>query len=456
MKAVKVILVVVAVLIGLVILTVCAGIFFTNRYLQTAAFKESVLKSAHDELGADVRIDELHASLFSGVELRGVTIGNPPGFTGNMVTAEAFVLRYRLWPLLSRRVEIEQLSLDKPVITLARGDKGDWNYEKFGAKEAKETEAKPGSAAAQPAAPAKPAGATSLDVVLSKLAIANGTVSMVSEKNEPLVTLGGINFSSSVSLIDNKLAGNGKAGIDKINLSNQLMVEKVGTPVMFDSDQVKLSALSGTLAKGALTGDVALKISEGFQYTVNLQVKDCDIATFFQDAGKKQVLSGTLKANVALTGTGGLPTIIGNGRAEIDNGQLMEIPLVNLLATILQIDALRELKFSECLVEFSISNNVMQTPVIRLTSPGIQITGKGSVALDTHALNHNMTLTFPKGALDRSPVEILNLFVAQPDGSLALNFKVTGTYDHPKTDLGKSVLKGIGQQLLEQGQKFLK
>lgn len=447
MKAVKIILVVVAVLVGLVILTVCAGIFFTDRYLQTAAFKESVLKSAHDELGADVRINELHASLFSGVELRGVTVGNPPGFTGNMVTAEAFVLRYRLWPLLSRRVEIEQLSLDKPVITLARDDKGDWNYEKFGAKD---SAAKPESAGAKPAAPAKPAGATSLDVVLSKLAIANGTVSMVSEKNEPLVTLGGINFSSSVSLIDNKLAGNGKAGIDKINLSNSLTVEKVGTPVMFDSDQVKLSALSGTLAKGALAGDVALKISNGFQYTVNLQVKDCDIATFFQEAGKKQVLSGTLKATVALTGTGGLPTIIGNGRAEIDNGQLTEIPVVNLLATVLQFDALHDLKFSECVVEFSISNNVMQTPVIRLTSPDIQITGKGSVALDTHALKHNLTLTLPKGALDRSPIEILNLFAEQPDGSLALNIKVTGTYDHPKTDLGKSLLKGIGQQLLQQ------
>jgi len=123
-KAVKVILIVVAVLVALVILVVGAGIFFTDRYLQSAAFKETVLKTAHDELGADVRIEEMHASLFSGVELRGVVVGNPAGFGGNLVTAEAFVLRYRLWPLLRRRVEIEQLSLDKPVITLARNDAG--------------------------------------------------------------------------------------------------------------------------------------------------------------------------------------------------------------------------------------------------------------------------------------------------------------------------------------------
>jgi len=435
------------VLVVLVVLVVGAAVFFTDRYLHTPVFKEAVLKSAHEELGADVRIEELHASLFSGVELRGVVVGNPPGFTGNLMTAEAFVLRYRLWPLLHRRVEIEQLSLDKPVITLARNDAGGWNYEELGAKEGK---AKPATATPQPAAPAKSAAATSLDVVLSKLAIDRGTVSMVSEKNKPLVTLEGINFSSSVSLLDNKLAGTGKAGIDKISLVDALFVEKVGTPVTFDADQVKLTALSGTLAKGALAGDVALKISDGFQYIVNLQVKDSDMGTFFQEAGRKAVLSGTLKATVAVKGTGGLPTISGNGRAEIDDGKLMEIPLLDLLATVLQIDMLHDLKFSQCLVEFSISNNVMQTPVIRLTSPEIQITGKGSVSLDDHSLHHNMTLTFTKGVLDRYPDEIRNVFTEQPDGSRALDFKVTGTYDKPKTDLGKRILKGIGQQLLQQ------
>lgn len=452
MKAVKVILIIVAVLAALVIVVVGTGIFFANRYLESPAFKDAVLKAAREELGAEVRIDELHASLFSGVELRGVAVGNPPGFAGNVVTAEAFVLRYRLWPLLRRRVEIEQLSLDKPVITLARDDKGDWNYEKFGAKEGG---AKPAAAAPPPAAPARSATGTSLDIVLSKLAIARGAVSMVSEKNQPLVTLAGVNFSSSVSLIGNKLAGTGQAGIDKISLVDALFVEKVATPVTFDSDQVKLAALSGKLAKGTLAGDVALKLSNGFQYIVNLQVKNSDVATFFQEAGKKPVLSGTLKANVAMTGTGGLPTIIGNGRAEIDDGKLMEIPLLNLLATLLQIDALRDLKFSECVLEFSISNNVMQTPVIRLTSPQIQITGKGSVSLDDHSLNHDMRLTFAKGALDRTPTEIRNLFTEQPDGSLALDFKVTGTYDSPKTDLTKRIVKGVGQQLLEKGLKQL-
>ena len=454
MKTVKIISIIVAVLIVLVLTLVGAGIYFTNRYLQSPAFKEKVLKTARAELGADVRIDGFQASLFSGVELRGVTIGNPAGFAGNLLTADAFILRYRLLPLLSRRVEIEQLSLDRPVITLAQNDKKEWNYESIGAK-GSATNPTPTEVKPTPVTPTKSETAAPLDIVLSKLAITQGTVSLVSDKDKAIVKLEGINFSSAVSLIDNKLAGTGKAGIDKINLADALFVEKVATSVTLGSDGVKLAPLSGKFADGTLAGDLAVKLSDGFKYTVNLQVKDADVAKFLQEAGTKPVMSGKLTAATALAGTGGLPTIVGNGRAEIDGGQLMEIPILNLLATLLQMDALHDLKFSECVLEFSISNNVMQTPVIRLTSPQVQIIGKGFVALADYSLNHDLTITFAKGTLDRVPKEILNLFTEQSDGSLALSFHVSGPYNSPKTDLTARIAQGVGQQLIEKGLRKL-
>ena len=461
MKAVKVIVLVVAGLIALGVLLVVIGVYLTNRHLQSPAFKQEALNAAREELGVDVRIDELHASLFSGVALRGVTIGSPPNFPGNLVTAEAFVLRYRLLPLLRQRIEIDELLLDKPVITLARNDKGEWNYEKIGAT--KGSEPKPASPAPSTAAPvktetpaqAKPETAVPLDVVLSKLAIRQGAVSMISEKNKPLVKLDGINFSSSVSLMANQLAGTGKAGIDKVSLSDSLFVDNAGALVALGSDQMKLSSLSGQVADGKISGDVVVKFGTGLEYIVNLQLRGSDVAKLLQQARTKPVLSGKLNITTALDGTGGLPTIVGTGRVEIADGKLMEIPVLNLLIMILQIDALRDLAFTECVVEYSISNNVMQTPVIRVTSPQVQITGKGTVSLADDTLNHDMRITFAKGALDRTPSEIRGLFAEQPDGSLALNFKVTGPYDSPKTDLTKRITQNLGQQLLEKGLRKL-
>jgi hypothetical protein len=336
-----------------------------------------------------------------------------------------------------------------------RNDKDEWNYEKIGAKGTeteRKSEAMPAASTGKPGMAAPP-----LDIILSKLAITQGTMAMVDEKNKPLVKLDGINFSSAVSFRDGKLSGDGEAGIDKIGVANALFVEKAGTPVTFGTDQVNLSALSGRIANGALSGNVAVQYSGGFKYIVNLQVKDGDVATFLQEAGQKQVLTGRIKASVALQGTAGLPTIVGNGRAEIDNGQVTEIPLLNLLGTLLQIDVLRELKFTECVLEFSLSNNVMQTPVVRLVAPQVQIAGRGSVSLEDHSLNQNMTLTFARGVLDRTPGEIRGLFTEQTDGSSTLDFKVTGTYDSPKTDLTGRLIKGVGRQLLDKGlQQFLK
>jgi len=126
-----------------------------------------------------------------------------------------------------------------------------------------------------------------------------------------------------------------------------------------------------------------VKLGDVFQYIINLQIKDADVAKFLQDAGTKAGNERQACGNHRADRRGGLPTIVGNGRMEIDGGQLTQIPILNLLATLLQMDALRNLKFSECVMEYSISNNVMQTPVIRIISPELQITGKGSVSLAT-------------------------------------------------------------------------
>jgi hypothetical protein len=165
---------------------------------------------------------------------------------------------------------------------------------------------------------------------------------------------------------------------------------------------------------------------------------------------KRVFSSGRLQVNTTLAGTGGLSTMTGSGKIEITGGQLVDIPVLNVVGALLQVPVLQSLKFDECVVEYAISNNVMTTPVVRLKSPQVQITGHGTVTLDDYALKHTLTLALAKDALDRAPKEARNLFSERPDGLLALDFKVWGPYDKPKTDLDKRLLKGIGEQLLPQ------
>lgn len=437
----KTLLKILVVLVVLAAVLVAGGLWYANRYVQTPAFKQRVLAAARSAVGTEVAINDLRVSLWEGLALRGVTVANPAGFKGSLLTAEAFTLRYRLLPLLRKKLEITELSLVAPVVTLAKNDKGEWNYDKLGGAPTTGT------------APAKTGGTTAspVDIEISKIALSRGAVTMLGDKGKALVTVQGLDFASAISLAGNKLSGTGKAGVTTVNVADSLMVRSFAAPVALSPAEVKLAPLSGKVAGGDIGGEVTLRLKDGFGYQVQLQVKNSDMATLLQEAGTKVVLTGKLQLDTALTGTGGLETMAGKGTAEITGGQLMEIPLMNLLATLLQVPELRGLQFSECRLEFTIANNQMPTPVIRLVAPQVQVTGKGVVSLADYSLNHDMTLTLAPGLVAKVPKEIRGVFAAQPDGSLAISFHVSGPYDAPKTDLTERIAKGAVGGLLEKG-----
>ena len=450
MKVIKILIIVLAVLA----VVVAAAVFWVSRYLQSPEFKQFVLGAARSALGADVKIDNINVSVFSGVSLQGVAVANPEGYPGQLFTADAFVLRYRLLPLLRRRVEIEEVSLRKPTIELVRGDKGQWNYEKLTAKAEQPTPA--GAPPKAPTGTKLSAKSGNFEISLSKLLMTDGNV-MISEKTKALLAIMRIDLSSSLTMAADKLSGSGKASIGTIDVANCLFVRQITSPLKVSADEIQLAPLSGKIAGGRVSGDIAVKVVGDLKYTVNLQVSDADIDTLLQEAHTKRVMNGKLQATVAFEGTGGLPTMVGNGRAEIVGGKLAEIPLLNQLSFLLQVPALRDLKFDECRVEFSMSNNVMQTPVIRLISPEVQLTGKGSVNLEDYSLNHDMTLALAKGLLANVPKEVRAIFTERADGYLTLDFRVWGPYDSPKTDLQQRIIKGAAEQLLEKGlQKLLR
>ena len=447
----KKLLKIVGVIVVLLVVAVAGVLWYANRYLQTPEFKQRVLTAARQSLGVDIKINEISISLLKGITLRGVTIANPPGFTGNLLIADEFVLRYDLLPLLHRQVHIEQLSLTKPVITLTRNEKSEWSYEKLGAA----APSTPSTAGA-PVPPTPSAISSSLDVTLSKLALTHGTLAMVEENNKVLVRVENIDLASAVNFAGGKLSGSGKISIETLNVANSLFVSRLAAPVNFSTDSVKLSPLSGKLADGDVSGDLALKILGGAHYQLNLQVKGADVDKLLQEAGvAKRPLNGKLQATASLAGTGGLPTIVGNGRAEIVGGELKGVPALELVGTLLQVPELSDVRFDQCVLEFSISNNVMQTPVVKLTSPKVQITGKGEVSLADYSLNHDLTLALSKDVLANAPLEIRNIFTERSDGFLTLDFRVWGPYDKPKTDLTNRIVKGVANQLIEKGLKKL-
>jgi len=418
------------------------------RSLNTPEFKKTLLERAKATVGAEVLVKEMDISVLSGVTLKGVTIANPAPFAGNLLTADAFVLRYRLWPLLSGRLEVERLALEKPVVALAMDGRGAFNYEKLG-----------GSAKAAPAqgsTASGPAAASPIELVLKKLAVDNAEILMQDATKAPLMKVQDFDLDSAFKVVGAAAQGSGTARIATLSLADLMFVRGISAPIEMSKDSVKLAPIRATLAGGTLGGDVKVNLKDGFRYVASLEVKGAQVQRLLEEAKSARAVSGTLLAQASVEGAGGLPTMKGKGRAEIADCKVSNMPVFGAVAAALRVPALTSPSFDQCLVEFTLGASRLQMTVISLKGRQMQLTGRGTTNLDTYSLDYDLNLALGTETLDKVPVrELKAAFKDRGDGFSAMDFKVTGTSTAPQTDLASRVGKAAATEAATAGLKKL-
>lgn len=77
----------------------------------------------------EVKIEKVEFNIFSGIELKGLSISNRAGFAKEpFVSADAIALRYAFWPLFKRQVIIKEVRLVKPEILIEKSKAGIFNF----------------------------------------------------------------------------------------------------------------------------------------------------------------------------------------------------------------------------------------------------------------------------------------------------------------------------------------
>jgi uncharacterized protein involved in outer membrane biogenesis len=440
---VKKALVVAGASLGAFLILVFAGAAILLRRLDTPEFQRALLERARATVGADVRVKRMDISVLEGVSLKGVTIGNPPGYRGDLLTADAFVLRYRLLPLLRGRLEVERLSLEKPVVTLAMDGRGVFNYERLGGTGARA--AAPAPAATRSAT----TGTSGFDVVLSRLSIDDARVTVLDERRATLMGTEDADVTSSFGLTGGALLGTGKAGIKTLDLADALFVRSLSAPIEMSKDLVKLAPIKGRLGDGDVGGALTVDL-KGFRYALELDVKDAQVRKLLEEARSAQVASGKLQARASFEGTGGLPTVKGKGHADVTECHVEKSAVLALLAGVLRLPELASPRFDTCHLEFTLGANKARVPVLAFKGPQIQLTGQGVTDLGTSGLDFDLTLALEKKLLDRVPVhELRRAFQERADGFSVVDFKVTGTTQQPRTDLTTKIAAGTAKEAVK-------
>ena len=444
MRALKILAIV---LVGAVAL-LGAALFVLARYLDSEAFRRAAIAAAQETLGASVTVGELRVSLFSGATFRQVVVGNPPGLPGELLRAEALIVRPRFLPLLRRRLEIAEVRLDAPAVTLARSEHGEWSFERLVSRPPASPSA--GGAAGGAEAPAPVPIPPALDVVVPRLALTRGTLAVTRERKGPLVGASGIEVITSLSRVGGALAGQGQLTVASLRLAERVEIRELTAPIRFSGGDLTLAPLRGQLAEGTLGGQATVHMTGPTRYAISVDLRNARTESLLATLGGRS-LSGRLEAQASLTGTA--EGITGQGHAEIRDGRLHDFPVLGAVAAALDLPLLRDLRFQEGAIDFVLAGDVLRTPVVRFVAGDVRILGKGEIMLRTGELAHEFTLLVPPAAVRRAPREMRAAFTQRADGLAGVDFRVWGPYRSPRTDLQDRVLRGFTESLLRKGLK---
>ena len=421
----------------LLVLLAAAGVgLYAMRRLNPAELRKTILAQARATLGTELRVDTIDVSLLSGVTLEGVAIKNPAPFPGDLLAADAFVLRYRLLPLLRGRVEVERLALEKPVLALAMDRRGVFNYERLGG----------GSR------PSASAAAVPLRIVMKSLAVEDGRLVMKDAAQARLMAVDDVDFRSAFEVSGGAAHGKGEVTIGSLNLADLLFVRGVKAPLAMSKDTLTLAPIRGDFAGGEVTGNVKVDLKGGFRYASEIAVKGAKLATLLAEARSSAALSGILSGKARFEGSGGLASVRGTGSADVASCRAAQSRVLALVAAVLQVPELANPDFEACHLEFQQTGSRFATPVLMLTGDALRLSGSGTLNLDTSGLDYQMTLALaPKLFAKVTRPELRGAFTQRGDGFASIDFRLYGTTLEPKTDLMTRIGKTAATEAVKKG-----
>jgi AsmA protein len=285
-RAVRYILIAVGVLIVLLLVI--------PFFIPVNQFKPAIEEKASAALGRKVQLGNLSLSLIHGaLTAEDLSIGDDPKFSPSpFLTAKSLSVGVEIMPLIfSKQLNVTDITVTEPQVTLLRNPAGEWNYSTIG-----------GSSSPAPKAEAKPAqtstpGATP-DISVKKLELKDGKITLGSTSSQKRATYDHVNVTASGVSLNSKFPVS--VSVDLPGGGNLKLDGNVG-PV--DKSDATLTPVDAKLHVGALnlatTG--ILDPSLGLGGIV-------DVDTTLANSGGTAQTNGTIKLSKALLVQGGRPS----------------------------------------------------------------------------------------------------------------------------------------------------
>ncbi len=387
-RTLKIVAIVVVVLI--VIVVVVPFLVPVNQFRPTIEAKASAA------LGRKVEVGNLSFSLISGsVGADNLSIADDPKYSNApFLSAKSVKVGVEVMPLIfSKTLNVSDIVIDSPEVTLIRNAGGQWNYSSLGGSAAK-SEAKPAPAAAAPGAPSSSAPSTG-EFSVQKLELKNGRITVGSTGSPKRSTYDNVGVvASNVSLtskfpvkVTADLPGGGNFNLD-------------GTAGPVDQSNAQLTPLDAKLTVNSLNLATTgfLDPSAGLGGVLDLE------ATITSQNGEAAT-KGSTKLSKALLIAGGSPSSVPinvDFSTKYDltkNTGVLEPSTLKIGSAAAHLSGTYEIPAEGTIVNIKVEGQNMPAKDLEAFLPALGINMPKGASLQAGTLNTNLNLTGPTSKL---------------------------------------------------------
>ena len=454
--------------IGLLAVIFLIGI---NLFVQSQGTHNRIQQELSQRLGTPLHLGQISLTPWSGLKLKGITIPQIPGTVGgNFLQADSFQLRVKFWSLFSDRLVIRQVLLDRPEVVWPQNSAGKWRLPELprethkpvsapnatpsaGPSAAATAHISPATLSAQAALPNEPVLAETPPPVstpeVQRVNLKRGDFIFLDAHGREIAKFLGLDFRSAFRTAT-EVKGN--ARVEKVSLRNRFFLENLESPLRYDPASLAFSNISARAAEGTISGQFEMRLLEADSpFTAVVRFQNLQAEKLLTNAGGPGgMIQGRIDGSLEASGkTADSNALTGHGQIVLHDGKLQQYSLLIALGQILKIDELTQLQLQQAEVKYHISPGLVTIDELILRSPNLRLTAtgtinfKGKLRLDSQlALNEKVRRQL------FSPLRENFLPIADPPGYAALDFKISGTVDRPRTDL---MNKLVGRDLQDLG-----
>ncbi len=450
------------------LLVLLAGLLLAvNLYVQSQGTQARIQDELSRRIGARLRIDRISVTPWWGLKLTGITIPQDASttLTEQFLEAQTFRLRVRFSSLFSGELVIKEISLVNPTVYWAQNETGKWRLPATVAPE-------PGTASPEPAEPAdegikfpppapaqesQPAtpeptpaapSAPSFTPEIKRVQLTNGNFHFLDAQGRTVATFSAVGFRSTFRRTAEL---RGDVSVAEVSLRDRFFLKQLKSPITYAPGQLEFSRIGAEAAGGEIAGDFSMRPADpGSPFRARVNFREVQANRLVREAGGPAgMIQGRIEGELEAAGKTADPNALtGAGEIRLRDGQVREYSLLVALGQLLRIDELSQLRFEEAHVKYHITPGVVLIDELMLSSTNLRVTARGTLGFDGRLrLDSRLAVDDRvRGQLLRGMRESFQ--PTEEPGFAALDFKITGTLQKPKTDL---VGKLVGRDLNDLG-----